>query len=98
MTIKKILCRYFSENDDHKKVTLASFTVVWVVIVSIISANICAYKYTFPDMWNPEAQVTILGVVGVFGMVIDLYVVGHLLYGLYERASKITLFTCERKE
>jgi len=102
--IKKLLCKYCSENNEHKNVTIGSildFIIKTVLIVGTIILVVLLAFFMTLAISNPkastvnEAIISVLTVWGAFaGVALGIFVISTL----YLKSHEIEITRCEREE
>ncbi len=91
MILKKILCKYFSDGDCHRVVTVRSFIIrALIYIISITSIPASYITWTSND-------ISLIGFYGMIGVFIEIWMSGKLIVYIYENTD-IVITRCERKD
>ena len=105
MTITKLLCKYFSERDEHDRVTIASFIGRLLpycgIVLGIILFIYGNYIWLFGDtsfLWTPPSPSEVLcGLLLTVVVIIDIAgVVLGVIAGIY-CIGHIEITKCEGK-
>ena len=107
-TVKKILCRWFSENDD-KTVTIGSIwsNTIWGVIVIAISFILLNGLVILFDLFKgaiglsyhglPDNPTPYEGIMGI-GAMIDIIIFCIIIIYLLDKLSKVEVTKCDRDD
>jgi len=96
--IKKILCKYFSEDGDNERVTVGSF--LWrFMMYSILILSIVASYTTINEAFTPEIEkMSMWGTFGLFGISIVFLILFWYASYMFTKISSIEITKCERKQ
>lgn len=97
MSIKKLLCKYFSEDDDHKKVTVGSFIVRFLLYIAIFALIAASYT-TYVELYNKSPEPSMVGGFGILGVLIEFYILVCAFQRTIKYLSSIEITHCERKD
>ncbi len=102
MIVKKILCKYFSNGEADRKVTISSLSIRIIALVSAFVLNIYVYRYTIPAIILSETVENtphaFKAMLGSFGIVLDIYVLIYVAMEVYNYLDTVVITRYERKD